>query len=149
MNQNDDKNLKGDEHMVGTGVGAAGGAVAGAAIGTAVGGPVGGVVGGAIGAATGAVAGQKVAEATNPGADDAYWSANYLKRAYVERDRPYSDYRPAYRYGWESRSRLGGSFRDFESELAAGWDKAKGESKLVWTQAKHAVSDAWHRIERT
>ena len=37
-------------------------------------------------------------------------------------------------------------FRDIESDLERGWDAAKGESKLVWTKAKNAVSDAWHRI---
>ena len=134
-------------HPVGTGVGAAGGAVAGAAIGTAVGGPVGAVVGGAIGAATGALAGQSAAKAVNPKVEDAYWSANYRERAYVERTRPYSDYQPAYRYGWESRARLGNrTFHDVESDLERGWDLAKGECKLAWTQAKHAASDAWHRL---
>lgn len=93
--------------------------------------------------------GQKVDEVASPGAEDAYWRLNYLKRAYVERNRPYSDYQPAYRYGWESRARLGGSFRDVESELGLGWNKVKGGSRLVWTQAKHAASDAWHRIART
>ena len=135
-------------HPVGTGVGAAGGAVAGAAIGTAVGGPVGAVVGGAIGAATGALAGHGAAEAVNPTVEDAYWSANYHKRDYVERNRPYADYRPAYQYGWESRARFGTRpFREVENDLERGWNLAKGESKLAWTQAKHAASDAWHRLD--
>ena len=152
MRQNHDPTLipitgGSSSHPVGTGVGAAGGAVAGAAIGTAVGGPVGAVVGGAIGAATGALAGQSAAEIVNPTVEDAYWSANYLSRDYVERDRPYTDYRPAYKYGWESRARLGHqTFREIESDLERGWDLAKGESKLAWTQAKHAASDAWHRL---
>jgi len=158
MNRNHDSKLKINPnhkpitggsgwHPVGTGVGAAGGAVAGAAIGTAVGGPVGGIVGGAIGAATGALAGQTAAEAVNPTVEDAYWSANYLQRDYVDRNRPYTDYRPAYQYGWESRARLGNRpFRDVESELELGWDTARGESKLLWTQARHAASDAWNRL---
>ena len=134
-------------HPVGTGVGAAGGAVAGAAVGTAVGGPLGAAVGGAVGAATGALAGQGVAEAVNPAAEDTYWSENYNSRDYVERNRPYTDYRPAYRYGWESRGRLGNRpFGEVENDLARGWDAARGESKLSWTQAKKATSDAWHRI---
>jgi phage tail tape-measure protein len=134
-------------HAVGTGVGAAGGAVAGAAIGTAVGGPVGTVVGGAVGAATGALAGHSTAEAINPTVEDAYWRENYVKRNYVERSRSYDDYRAAYRYGWESRARLGDKpYRDVEGDLERGWDKAKGESKLAWAQAKHATKDAWHHI---
>lgn len=135
-------------HTVGTGIGAAGGAAAGAAIGTAVGGPIGAVVGGALGAATGALAGNTAAEAVNPTVEDAYWSANYLQRDYVERNRPYADYQPAYRYGWESRARLGDRpFRDIESDLERGWGEARGLSKLDWAQAKHATGDAWRRLE--
>lgn len=136
-------------HPAGTGIGAAGGAVAGATIGSVAGGPVGAIVGGAIGAATGALAGRAAAEAVNPTMEDAYWSANYLRRAYVEPNRPYAAYRSAYRYGWESRARLGDlPFRDVESNLERGWDKAKGESKLAWAQAKRAARDAWERIGR-
>jgi hypothetical protein len=152
MTTNHDANLEPKSgaigaHPVGTGVGAAGGAVAGAAIGTAVGGPVGAVVGAATGAATGALAGHGVAVAVNPTEEDAYWRDHYAKRDYVEKNRPYADYGPAYRYGWESHARLGNRpFHEIESELAAGWDKAKGESKLAWAHAKHATSDAWHRV---
>jgi hypothetical protein len=89
------------------------------------------------------------AEAVNPTVEEAYWSANYLTRDYVIRNRPYTDYQSAYRYGWESRARLGARpFRDVESSLERGWDKAKGESKLAWEQARHAVGDAWQRIRR-
>jgi len=159
MNTNNDPKMKTDSspkpitegsgsHPVGIGVGAAGGAVAGAALGTAVGGPIGAVVGGAVGAATGALAGQSVAEAVNPTVEDAYWSANYRNSGYVEKSRPYTDYRPAYKYGWESRSRLGNRpFGDVESDLERGWELAKGESKLAWSEAKQATSDAWHRLE--
>lgn len=84
----------------------------------------------------------------NPTVEDAYWSANYLKRDYVEPNRSYTDYRPAYQYGWESHARLGNrSFRDVESDLERGWELARGESRLDWTQAKHAASDAWRRLE--
>ena len=135
-------------HPLGTGVGAAGGAVAGAAIGTAVAGLVGAAVGGAIGAATGVLAGQSAAEMVNPTVEDAYWGENYTKRDYVEKNRPYDEYRPAYKYGWEARARMGNRpFQEIEQDLASGWDKAKGESKLAWAQAKHATKDAWHRIK--
>jgi hypothetical protein len=135
-------------HPVGTGVGAAGGAATGAAVGGAVGGPVGAVVGGAIGAVTGAAAGHGAAEAINPTVEDAYWRENYLNRDYVDRALPYSAYAPAYRYGWESRSRYGNKpFDEVESDLARGWDRVKGDSKLAWDQAKLATRDAWHRVE--
>lgn len=122
MKLNRDSRLKtqsSDSHPVATGVGAAGGAVAGHATVTAV----------------------------NPTAEDAYWSANYGTRDYVVRHRPYAEYRSAYQYGWESRARLGDRpFREVESDLGRGWDKAKGDCKLVWAEAKQATRDAWHRI---
>ena len=115
-------------HKVGSGVGAAGGVLAGAAT-TAV--------------------GQSVAEAVNLTAEDRYWSEYYITCSYVEPNRRYADYRPAYRYGWESRVRLGDRpFHEVESELGRGWDKARGVSKLTWTQAQDAAADAWHRVGR-
>lgn len=135
-------------HPVGTGIGAAGGAVAGAVAGTAVGGPVGTLVGGAVGAAAGALAGQGVSAAINPEVEDAYWRQNYSTRDYVERDRPYNDYAPAYKYGWESRARFSDrNFDDVETDLERGWSQAKGKSKLGWNEAKKATRDAWHRVE--
>jgi hypothetical protein len=84
----------------------------------------------------------------SPQLEDAYWSANYLGRDYVDPNRPYADYRAAYRYGWEARARVGSRlFDDYEGELERGWDQAKRSSQLSWAQAKHAVSDAWRRIE--
>lgn len=83
----------------------------------------------------------------NPKVEDAYWSANYDTREYVVKDRKYADYQAAYRYGWESRARLGNRpFHEAAVELERGWDGAKGGSKLLWTAAKHAVKDAWNRI---
>lgn len=136
-------------HPVGTGVGAAGGAVTGMAVGAAVGGPVGAVVGGAIGAVAGGAAGHAVGESINPTVEDAYWRDNYATRTYADSTVPYTEYQPAYRYGWESRERYPGrSYNEVENDLERGWEKAKGESKLAWHQAKNATSDAWHRVER-
>jgi hypothetical protein len=136
-------------HPVGTGVGAAGGAAAGAAVGGAVGGPVGAAVGGVTGAIVGGAAGHKAAEQINPTVEEAYWRQEFQARPYVDRSRPWSDYGPAYRYGWESRSRLGARpYGEVERDLERGWENAKGESRLAWNQAKDATRDAWHRIER-
>lgn len=97
----------------------------------------------------GMIAGQSATAAVIAADESAYWSENYSKRAYVETDRPYADYQPAFQHGWESRARLGSKpFREIESELERGWEKAKGASRLVWAQAKKAVSDAWHRAGR-
>jgi hypothetical protein len=92
---------------------------------------------------------REVAEAVDPVAEDTYWRNNYPKSDYAEENRSYKDYRPAYKYGWEARARLGDRpYTEIEAELENGWEKAKGESKLAWTQAKRATSDAWHRLER-
>jgi hypothetical protein len=134
-------------HPVGTGVGAVAGAAAGAAVGAA-GGPVGAVVGGAVGAVVGGLAGHGVAEQINPTAEDTYWRETYKSRPYVERERPYEDYQPAYRYGWESRARHPERSWDeaLERDLERGWEKERGRSGLSWQQAKPATQEAWQRV---
>lgn len=135
-------------HPVGTGVGAAAGAVAGAAAGSVVG-PAGTVAGAVIGGVAGGLAGKGAAEYFDPTAEDAYWRDNYSSRPYVNTGESYEDYGPAYKYGWESRQQHAGrSFGDAEKDLAVGWERTKGTSKLGWEQAKNATRDAWHRVER-
>lgn len=135
-------------HPVGTGLGAAGGGAAGAAIGAAVGGPVGAVVGAAIGAVSGGLAGKGAGELVNPTVEDGYWSDNYPTSSYGSDGTPYTEYAPAYRYGWESQTRHAGRrFEDVEGELESGWASARGSSQLAWSKARSAVRDAWHRVE--
>jgi hypothetical protein len=89
-----------------------------------------------------------VAEKTNPTIEDAYWRETYKTRPYVKTDYNYDVYQPAYRYGWESRTRYEGRrFDEVENDLERGWDKAKGTSRLAWNEARDATRDAWHRIE--
>lgn len=135
-------------HPLGTGAGAAGGAVTGAALGGAVGGPVGAAIGGAVGAVTGGAAGSSAAERLNPTDEDAYWRDNFRKRPYADETLSYDHYRPAYRYGWESRTRLvGRRWDEVERDLERGWRENRGESRLGWGDAKLAARDAWQRIE--
>lgn len=135
-------------HPVGTGVGAAGGAAAGAAIGTVVGGPIGLAVGGVAGAVAGGLAGKGVAEAVNPTAEDEYWREHYASRPYVAKGQSYDVHQPAYRYGWESRSRhTGKQWDEVESDLSNGWEKARGKSELAWDEARMAAHDAWDRLD--
>jgi phage tail tape-measure protein len=128
--------------------GAAGGAVAGMAAGAAVAGPVGAVVGAAIGAVAGGAAGHGLAAAFDPKVEDAYWRDNYHTRPYVKAGTGYDEYRDAYRYGGESRTRITGTFDEAANDLEAGWDSAKSNSRLAWGEAKEAVRDGWHRVER-
>jgi len=136
-------------HPLGTGAGAAGGAAAGAAVGAAVGGPVGAVVGGAVGAVAGGAAGHAAGEAVNPTVEDAYWQENYKGRPYFQSGKTYADYRPAYRYGWESAGRgdfLNRRFEDVESDLERGWDSARGGATTAWTDVREVTRDAWNRV---
>jgi hypothetical protein len=137
-------------HPIGVGVGtAAGGAAAGMAAGAAAG-PVGLVVGAVAGGVVGGLVGKGVAEAIDPTAEDQYWSVNYRNRPYVDANRSYDDYRPAYRYGVESFGRHGGgTWDDAEPELQSGWDAARGECSLTWDQARPAARDAWDRLGTT
>src|SRR5688500_13006547 len=136
-------------HPVGTGVGAAiTGAAAGMA-GGALGGPIGAVAGAAIGAVAGGYAGKAVEEQLDPTTEDAYWRKNYRNRPYVESDADYEAYRPAYQYGWESRTRhTGRRFDEVEPELEMGWGERRSQSDLAWDKAKFAARDAWDRVER-
>ncbi len=130
-------------------VGGLSGVAAGAAIGAATAGPVGAVVGAAGGALVGALGGAALEGAINPAAEDEYWRENYLNRPYAAADRSYEHYRPAYRYGWESRARHAGrQWEDVETDLERGWDQYRGDSPLAWTDARQATRDAWHRVER-
>jgi hypothetical protein len=137
-------------HPVGTGVGAAAAGAAAGAAGGLVGGPVGAAVGAVIGAVAGGLAGKGVAESIDPTVEDAYWRENYTQRPYYDQRSSYDAYRPAYKYGWESRSKYANrSFDEVEPELGREWESAKDRSKLTWDKAKLATYDAWHRIEHS
>lgn len=141
-------------HPVGTGIGAASAGAAGTAIGTMVAPGPGTVIGGAIGAVVGAVAGgyagKGIAEAINPTDEEAYWRDEYKNRPYYEQSVSYSEYAPAYRYGWESRARhQGKTYEEVEPHLERDWQQHRGESSLSWERAKHATRDAWHRVSDT
>ena len=84
-------------------------------------------------------------------ATDRHYADQYKSADYYNGDYDYdSDYRPAYRYGTQSRINQSGRVWDdsLESELERGWDKAKGTSRMAWSDAKGAVRDAWHGVER-
>jgi hypothetical protein len=136
-------------HPVGTGVGAAGGGAAGAAIG-AVAGPIGAAVGLVAGAIAGGLAGKGVAEKMDPTVEDAYWKANYSKQKYVKGDADYSAYQPAYRTGYEGRSRYPGkTYEEVEADLKGDYEKSTGNATLGWDQARHATRDAWDRVGKS
>jgi len=136
-------------HPVGTGLGAAAtGAAAGAAAGMA-GGPVAAAVGAAVGAVAGGYAGKGIAEAIDPTAEEAYWRDEYQNREYYSDDVGFEEIAPAYRYGWESRSRnRDRSWEEVEPELERDWSRNPNVASLQWPQARPATRDAWERVSR-
>lgn len=137
-------------HPVGTGIGAAGAGSVGAVVGAVLGGPIGAVVGSAIGAVAGGLAGKNAAEQINPTVEDEYWRENYTSRPYVEADKTYDDYQPAYKTGYESYGQYASSnknFNDVEPEIKSRYQKDYKDSALPWDKAKPAVQDAWSRAQ--
>jgi len=134
-------------HLMGAGIGAAlGGAAAGAATGFLAG-PVGAAVAAAVGAVMGGLAGKDVAELIDPAREDAYWRQNFSHRPYVERGANFEDYGPAYGFGVHSLGQYPGrAYDDMEPEMSRNWAAHRGASSLEWDAARHAVRDAWHRV---
>ena len=136
------------DHSIGEGTGAVAGAVAGAAVGSMAG-PVGTVVGAIAGGALGAKGGGAVAEALNPTEYNNYFEKNYTSAPYYVGGSEWRDYKPAYQYGYDTYGQYRGQrFEDVEDTLERNWDATKANSRLAWNEAKGAVRDGWHHIER-
>ena len=134
-------------HPVGTGVGAATGGTVGAVIGGAVGGPIGAMVGAAVGGIAGGLAGKGISESVNPTEEDAFWRDHYSTRPYAS-GRKYEDLQPAYRYGWEARTRHENrNWNDVEGDLERDWSQRHGTTGLAWNDARNATRDAWNRVD--
>ena len=136
------------DHSIGEGAGAGTGAIAGAVIGSAAG-PIGTVVGAVVGAVGGAKAGGAIAEAVNPTAYTEHFKNSYASAPYYRSERSWNDYEPAYKYGYNKYGNYAGKkFEDVETDLERGWDATKANSDLAWNEARGAVKDGWHYIER-
>ncbi|MBZ4037949.1 glycine zipper domain-containing protein [Novilysobacter selenitireducens] len=136
------------DHNIGSGTGAVAGAVTGAAVGSA-GGPVGSVVGAVVGGVVGAKAGDSIAEAVNPTEYHDHFKTEYKNTPYYTAGREWNDYEPAYQYGYDTYGQYRGQrFEDVETDLERNWDKTRAKSNLEWNEAKQAVRDGWHHIER-
>ena len=78
-----------------------------------------------------------------------YWQDHYRNEPYFDSKYKWDDFEPAYTYAYDKRAEF--PDRDFdhvEASLAAGWEKARGRSRLAWEEAKRAVRSGWHAIER-
>lgn len=136
------------DHSLGAGTGAVAGAVTGAAVGS-VAGPVGTLVGAIAGGVMGAKAGDSIAEAVNPTEYREHFQNQYKSTPYYASGREWSDYEPAYQYGYDTHGQYRGQkFDDIEGDLERNWDKTRANSRLAWSEARDAVRDGWHHIER-
>ena len=75
-----------------------------------------------------------------------WWSENYGGLEGLQADRGYEYYEPAFRYGWQARSRHANrQWNDVEPELAGGWESARGSSDAKWEEVKHATRHAFEK----
>jgi hypothetical protein len=80
--------------------------------------------------------------------EDIWWRDNFPSRPYAV-GRTYEEFRPAYRYGYESGAHhMGRDWNEVEPDLRSGWDKfeGRGSGGARWEDIKDAVKEAWHRI---
>jgi hypothetical protein len=82
--------------------------------------------------------------------EDEYWRAEFPSRPYFDDDTTYDDWRPAYRYGYDSAVRYPDRAWDetLEDELREGWDRypERTDRSWTWERVKQAVRDAWNRL---
>lgn len=72
--------------------------------------------------------------------------AGFRDASYYSSGREWTDYEPAYRYGVAAFLRHHDKrFRDIERTLEQDWPEARMPSRLLWTEARGAVLDAWQR----
>jgi hypothetical protein len=97
---------------------------------------------------TGSDAARSGTSSNNWSAEDRYWRENYSTRPYYRQGQDYTTYEPAYRYGADLYERNEGKRYDQLSrdEIESGWDDARGESDMNWTQAEQATRDAYNRV---
>jgi len=107
------------------------------------------VIGTVAGGVVGAKAGDGIAEAINPTEYTRHFESTYRERPYYASGREWSDYQPAYQYGYDTYGAYRGQrFDDVEDRLERDWDATRGTSRLAWGEARDAVRDGWHHIER-
>jgi len=91
--------------------------------------------------------GRRAGEAPDPAAEEAYWREHYTRRPYVPPGASFDDYGPAYRHGVDAWSRYPDRpIDELDADLDRGWSFVRGRSGLEWHQARHAVRDAWQRV---
>jgi hypothetical protein len=136
-------------HPLGVGIGAAAAGLAAGVAAGAIAGPAGAAIGAAIGAFAGGLVGKDVAELADPTTGDPWWREHHAKRVDVKPDTRFEDYEPAYYYGvalYLDAPEL--MFDPRRIDLAEGWDRVRGQSRLVWEDALPTTQEAWSEARR-
>jgi hypothetical protein len=78
-----------------------------------------------------------------------HFADNFKKSRLFRSGSEWQDYEPAYQYGYDAYGQYRGRrFDEVEGELAQAWNTTRRGSKLSWQEAKEAVREGWHYLER-
>jgi hypothetical protein len=109
---------------------------------------VAGAVGTAAGVAAGAAAALSKDQPRNvdPVIEEAHWREHFASEPYFDATYAFEDYLPAWRTGWEGVGKYAGrTFDQAERDLQSDFHWNRGQSRLLWDQAKPAVKAAFER----
>jgi hypothetical protein len=105
---------------------------------------------GALGMAAGAAAaltGRRSDNKIDPAAEEQYWHEQHMNEPYYDAAYSFEDYLPAYRAGWEGRTRFPNrSFEEVERDLEREYSWNRGGSRLLWQDARRAMRAAWDHV---
>ena len=78
--------------------------------------------------------------------EELYWREHFAAEPYYDSTFDFDEYLPAWRTGWEGRAKYPGrSFEEAEGDLQADFNWNRGQSRLLWEQAKPAVRAGFER----
>ena len=113
--------------------------------GQAVAGAVGTVAGVAAGVAS-ALVGKPEPREVDAGIEESYWRKHFAAEPYYDPTYAFEDYLPAWRTGWEGIGKYPGrGFEDAERDLQQDFHWNRGQSRLLWEQARDAVRAGFER----
>ena len=85
---------------------------------------------------------------TNRYACVAHFSDLYIGSPYYSAGRAWTDYAPAYAFGYDTYVRFQHrSFEEVEGLLRAEWTEVHGRSRLTWPEARRAVRETWQLLD--
>jgi hypothetical protein len=78
-----------------------------------------------------------------------HWQQTFTREPYYRARYSWQDFGPVYRYAFRCHEENPtASFEELEPRLEAGWDVARGSSRLAWQDARKAVRAAWGSVDR-